>query len=427
MKNIIKKAFLLVVCALMLITSIPFTASAEEPYKTYTYSIDGYPLYSPAAYSPVMTVDSKYIGLLEGNGVAIDNPTDIFADKNGNVYKTDTANSRVVVTDKFYKLKFTIGEFSNQYGAVDSLNGPQGVYVNDEYIYVCDTANYRIVVFDLDGNFVKIIPKPESELFGKSNTYKPVAMAVDKYGRIFVISSSTYQGVIVMTEDGTFTGFVGAQKVTYSVIDMVWRRFMNDEQRKASLSYVSTELNNITVDEEGFIYVTVVQKDEAKQIAALTSKTADYSPVKKLNSKGAEIMKRNGFFDPGGEVAITVVSNDKNAITGASQIKDVAVGPENTWTIIDAKRSKSFTYDQNGNLLFAFGDIGEMLGQIKTLAGITYQGDYMLLLDNATDSFTVYRRTNYGDYLINAIKCENDRNYSEAIHAWEIEIGRAHV
>ncbi len=418
MKNRIFKALLLFICVVTVFMAVPFASQAEEPYKTYTYSIDGIALYSPAAYSPVMTVDSKYIGLLDGDGVAIDNPTDIFADKRGNIYITDTVNSRVVVTDKFYKLKFTIDEFSNQYGAVDSLNAPQGVFVNDEYIYVCDTSNYRIVVFDLDGEFVKIIPKPESELFGKSATYKPVAMAVDKYGRIFVVSSSTYQGIIVMTEDGTFTGFIGAQKVVYSAIDMVWRRFMSDAQRAASLSYVSTEFNNITVDDEGFIYVTTDAIEESKQIGAIESKSSDYSPVKKLNSKGSEIMKRNGFFDPGGEVSAAVISQHKNAIVGASKIKDVAVGPENTWTIIDAKRSKTFTYDQNGNLLFAFGDVGEMLGQIKTLAGITYQGDYMILLDNATDSFTVYRRTDYGNYLVDAIRLENERNYTDAVDAW---------
>ncbi len=417
MKKNFTKALLLLICVITLITAIPVSSSAAEPYQTYTYSIEGFALYSPAAYSPVMSVDSKYMGLLENGGVGINDPADIFADKEGNVYIADKKNNRVVVLDKFYKLKFTIGEFSNQYGATDALKEPQGVFVNDKYIYVCDTANFRIVVFDLNGEFVKIIGKPESSLFGKSSTYKPVAMAVDQYGRIFVVSSSTYQGIIVMTEDGTFTGFIGAQKVVYSLIDIVWRRFMSEEQRAASTTYVSTEFNNITVDAEGFIYVTTDSIAEDKQLAALESKNSDYSPVKKLNSRGVEIMKRNGFFDPGGDVDISNLTTAK--ITGVSKIKDVAVGPENTWTIIDTKRSKTFTYDQNGNLLFAFGDIGEMLGQLKTVNGITYQNEYMLLLDNAANSFTVYRRTNYGDLLINAIKCENDRNYSEAIGAWE--------
>ena len=417
MKKNFYRVFLLLICAITVLLSIPFTSSASEPYQTYTYSIEGEALYSPAAYSPVMTVDSKYMGLLEDGGTPIDDPTDLFADKRGNIYIADKKHNRIVVTDKFYKLKFVIDEFSNQYGAKDALREPQGVFVNDEFIYVCDTANSRIVVFDLDGQFVKIIPKPESNLFGKGATYKPVAMAVDQYGRIFVVSSSTYQGIIVITDNGTFTGFIGAQKVVYSPIDIIWRRFMSEKQRKLSTTYVSTEFNNITVDDEGFIYVTTDAIEENKQLAAIQSKNADYSPVKKLNSRGSEIMKRNGFFDPGGDVAVSNISTA--TIKGVSKIKDVAVGPENTWTIIDTKRSKSFTYDQNGNLLFAFGDIGEMLGQLKSVNAITYQDEYMLMLDSAADSFTVYRRTNYGDLLIAAIKCENDRNYSLAIDAWE--------
>ena len=417
MKKNFCKVFLLLICVITLLTSIPVTSSASEPYQTYTYSIDGEALYSPAAYSPVMTVDSKYMGLLEDGGIPMDDPTDLLADKKGNIYIADKKNNRIIVTDKFYKLKFTINEFSNQYGARDALSAPQGLFVNDEFIYVCDTANSRIVVFDLDGEFVKIIPKPESELFGKGATYKPIAMAVDQYGRIFVISSTTYQGVIVMTDDGTFTGFIGAQKVVYSPIDIIWRRFMSEKQRKLSTTYVSTEFNNITVDDEGFIYVTTDAIEEDKQLEAVKSKNPDYSPVKKLNSRGTEIMRRNGFFDPGGDVDVSTASTA--VIKGVSQIKDVAVGPQNTWTIIDAKRSKSFTYDQNGNLLFAFGDIGEILGQLKSVVGVTYQGDYMLMLDGVADSFTVYRRTNYGDLLIAAIKCENDRDYSLAIDAWE--------
>ena len=417
MKKNFYRVFLLLICTITVLLSVPFASSASEPYQTYTYSIEGEALYSPAAYSPVMTVDSKYIGLLEDGGVAIDDPTDLFADNRGNVYIADKKHNRIVVTDKFYKLKFIIDEFSNQYGARDALREPQGVFVNDEFIYVCDTANSRIVVFDLDGEFVKIIPKPESNLFGKGAAYKPVAMAVDQYGRIFVVSSSTYQGVIVITDDGTFTGFIGAQKVVYSPIDIIWRRFMSEKQRKLSTTYVSTEFNNITVDDEGFIYVTTDAIEENKQLAALQSKNADFSPVKKLNSRGSEIMKRNGFFDPGGDVAVSNLSTA--TIKGVSKIKDVAVGPENTWTIIDSKRSKSFTYDQNGNLLFAFGDKGEMLGQLKTVAAVTYQDEYMLLLDSGADSFTVYRRTNYGNLLVAAIKCENDRDYSLAIDAWE--------
>ena len=83
-------------------------------------------------------------------------------------------------------------------------------------------------------------------------------------------------------------------------------------------------------------------------------------------------MKRNGFFDPGGEVDVFYAKD-------VSKISDVALGPEGMWTILDYKRSKLFTYDQQGNLLFAFGDGGkkgkggELLGNGEDIKSIAYQ------------------------------------------------------
>ncbi len=418
-----------VLLLLTLLTAMPaIGASASEPYQTYTYSIDGFALYSPTAYAPVMTVDSSYMGLLDNGGVAFDEPTDIVTDKDNNIYITDTKNNRIIVLNEYFKLRYTISNFSNEFGATYSLSDPRGIFVTDKYIYVADTGNGRIVMFHREkgvtdgvaheaGEFHKIIPAPESKLFGNSASYKPVALAVDQYDRLFVISSTTYQGVIVMTEDGVFTGFIGAQKVTYSIIDIIWRRFMTEEQLANSVTHVSTEFNNITIDKDGFVYVTTDTIKAEEQIAAIRSKSADYSPVKKLNSAGTEIMKRNGFFDPGGEVDINQ-SFDGTGTRGPSKIKDVAIGPQETWSIIDSSRNKVFTYDQNGNLLFAFGDSGDMLGQMKGICGIVYQGDNMVLLDNVTDTFTVYRRTEYGDLLIDALALENERDYTAAVEKW---------
>ena len=78
-------------------------------------------------------------------------------------------------------------------------------------------------------------------------------------------------GVIAINEEGDFQGFIGAQKVTISALDIIWRRFQTEEQRKLSQQYVSTEFNNITIDEKGFIYVTTSSIDENQQQAAIRS------------------------------------------------------------------------------------------------------------------------------------------------------------
>ena len=399
----------------MLVSLFALPASAAKPFQTYTYGIGGYALHSPDAYTPLMTVDSDYMGLKE----AIDDPKDLVVDKNQNVYIADSKGNRIVVLDRYYKLKFTISEFINEYGIEDEFTAPAGVFVTDDTIYVCDTDANRIVTFDLEGNYQRIIPQPESNLFDEDAVYKPVAVAVDQYGRIFVVSSTTYEGIIVMTSDGVMTGFIGAQAVTISAWQILWRRFQTDEQRELSQSYISTEFNNITINPEGFIYVTTSSITENKVRSFIKNKTkdnGDYSPVKMLNAAGEEIMRRNGFWPPAGE--INFQSYDTTSNSGVSRVTDVAVGPEKTWSIIDSKRNKIFTYDFDGNLLFAFGDSGNQLGNLQSIKAVAYQGDTMLVLDGLNDNITVYERTEYGNILIQALENQNNRRYDKAVEDW---------
>ena len=410
-----------------MVLSLPVSAAA--PYQTYTYSIDGTALYSPDAYTPAKTIDSAYMGLPKDK--PLKNPSDLEVDDMGNVYIADTDNSRIIVLDRYYKLKFTLDVFLNEQGVEDSLNKPAGVFITSDKmvgntkvpgrIFVCDTQSSRIVTFDREGNFLAVIPQPESPLFGENFVYRPVALAVDKYDRLYVVDKDNGEGIFVMTDEGEFTGFIGAQKVTVSAWQKFWEKFQTKEQRERNAQNVSYPFNNITLVDE-FVYVTTSLIDENQVISAISSKSKDgtYAPVKKLNAAGSEIMSRNGFYPPSGEVdhKRTMASA---TISGASTIVDVATGPEGTWSIIDQKRSKVFTYDEQGNLLFAFGDTGSQLGNISNggLNAITYQGDSILLLDKSNISFTVYDRTEYGDILINALHNQNERRFDRAIDDWQ--------
>ena len=402
-----KKITKVLLLAFVLLFALSPVVGAIEPYTTYTYGKDGWLRISPTAYTPVMNVDSDYMGLT----VPLDDPHDLFVDVDGNVYLVDAQNNRVIVLDPNYKLSFEISEFINDQGIPDGFTKPSGVFANADSIYVCDTDANRIVVFDRQGNFKRILGKPTSALFGEDSIYKPVAVAVDQYDRIYVISSTTFQGVIVLTSEGEFTGFIGAQSVVYSTWDVIWRAFQTKEQRKNSASIIPTEYNNICADADGFIYVTSSSISASQQYAQLRTKSDKYSPVRKLNAAGDEIMNRLGYFSPSGEINVTRAT--------VSRIIDVAVGPEGTWSIIDEKRQKVYTYDQNGNLLFAFGNIGGQLGNLTSIEAVAYQGDTMLLLDKSDDLFTVYKRTEYGDILISALANENNRQFDKAIDFWQ--------
>ena len=432
MKRIVKVLVLSMVLVLLFGT---VTASAFSSYDTYTYSIDGEPLQSPPAYSPDITLDSYDINIIQEKygSLPLAGASDIVSDKDGNLFIADSDNNRIVVLNKYYSAIATITTYVDDYGREQTFKDPQGVYVTNpdisvdsrKLIYVCDTGNARIVVFDEDYNYVKTLEKPESALLN-AEAFKPSAIAVDKYGRIFVVSLSCFEGIIVMSDEGDFTGFIGAQKVTYSVLQMIWRRFQTREQRASQIKNLSVSYNNITVDDYGFVYVTNNKIDANKQYAAIKSKAADFSPVKKLNSAGDEIMKRNGFFDPGGEVAVSTFTN----AIGVSSIIDVAIGEEEVWSILDQKRSRIFTYDQNGNLLYAFGDKGDQLGNGENFVSITYQrvrneaGEetyYFVALDNTASGYkiTVYSPTEYCDTIIAAIRNQNDHKYSESIMYWQ--------
>lgn len=405
----LSQVLLTVLALLMMLTTV---VGAAAPYATYTYSSTKFVLNSPEAYVPDMVVNSNYMGLSK----ALDDPRDLFVGPDENVYLVDAKNARVICLDKYLKVRFEIATFVNSHGVPDSFSDPSGVFVNDEYIYVCDSNNNRIVMFNLDGSFHKVIPQPVSDLFDEGAIYKPVAVAVDSYGRLFVVSSTTYQGIIVMSDDGGFHGFIGAAKVEISPIEILWRNLQTDAQRELSSAYIPTEYNNITIDKDNFIYITTDAPSDSDQMKSIQNKSGENAAVKKLNASGADVMRRNGFFGPGGEVAPSTSS--LHAITGASRIIDAAVGPEGTWSIIDEKRSKVYTYDKDGACLFIFGDKGIQTGNIENIEAIAYQGSKILLLDKSKDCITVYRRTEYGDLLIDALAHQNARIYDVAIDDW---------
>lgn len=417
-----------VICCLVTILG-SFCVNADS----YTYSIDGEPMRSPDAYTAHRQVTSSDMGLGE---VPLKYPTDIKTDSDGNVYIADPENDRIVVLDPYYKLKFTISTFSNGNGVEgDSLDNCKGVfvwegiepvgedgYIESKYIYVADTENKRIVIFDEFGNYIRHLDQPSADIFEADESYTPKALAVSSSMRIYVVSSSTLQGVMALNNDGEFCGYIGATKATYSVFQIMWRRFQSQEQISKSDRILSTEFNNIVIDDEGFLWITSNSIEETQVEGALMSKSPDYATVKKISTSGDDIMKRNGFFAPMGEVAITggtKAASKRNAMSGVSSIVSIAMGPEGTYSIIDDKRSKVYTYNEQGELLYVFGDMGDALGNITKVSSITYQGDNIIVLSSeANSSFTVFRRTEYGNLLMSAIEHDNDRLYSLAISDW---------
>lgn len=420
--------------AVMMVAAICIPVSANTPYQTFTYSYTGEMQNSPAAYSPYDIIDSNDLGL----AIALDNPSDMHVDDYNNIYIVDGTNNRVLKIRKSgskYEVVKEINSFINAQGVPDTLDGCQGVFVKCEgdytdiekggkeegQIFVADTNNYRIVVFDMEGNYIKEFGAPEADAIEDDALYKPIAVAVDNANRMYVVSSTTYMGIIALGTEGEFLGYIGAQKATVDAFDIIWRYFQTDAQQAASERYVSTEFNNITIDKDGFIYVTTSSIDESQQQAAIMAKSkADtYAPVKKLNLSGIDVMYRTGFYPPSGELNVMNFTTQYNNVSGTSKIIDVALGPDGTWSIIDEKRQRIYTYDENGNMLWAFGNTGNQQGTLQSIECLVYHGTDMLVLDKNADNFQVFTRTDYGDLLAQALQNQRAREYDKSKEDWE--------
>ena len=240
------------------------------------------------------------MGLLlpENGGLALSGATDIVTDEDANVYIADAGNSRLVVLDKNYRVIQIVSTYTDENGAEKSFESPNGISITNSAetpdhvsrVYVCDSKTKRIVCFERtallantkgDYRAEKTILKPESKLL-KDDAYTPIALSVDKYGRIFVVSRGAYEGIIVMSGEGEFTGFIGAQKVTKSLLDQIWGKLMSAEQKQETVQNTASAYNNITVDSDGFIYITnngLCFEEYLDQLAKTTSPNGEHLTI----------------------------------------------------------------------------------------------------------------------------------------------------
>lgn len=405
------KIVVLSLCLIML--TCTFVSAASTPYSTYTYTMDGETRESPAAYVPDRAITNYDMNM----ETALKSPKDIFVDPKNYIYIVDTGNSRVVVCNESCTYQFEITTFNNENGVPDKLNGPEGVFVNEEEIFVCDTLNARIVVFDTEGNFRRIIYAPKADIMGDDTLFRPVSVAVDASGRMYVVSKSTYSGVFAFNDDGTFQGFIGVQKTSVPLAVRIRRFFFPDT---TTITYISIEFNNLAIDSNGFVWVTTNGIEDATLESAIHSNDTDYAPIKQLNPQGNDIMQRNGFFMPCGEVNfMSAAVKSSTRVQGPSSIIDIALGPNGVYSVVDSKRARIYTYDYNGQLIYAFGDTGSQLGNLKDPTAITYFNSDIYVLDGTANSITVYKRTEYGDAIDQAEQYLISLDYDKAIDSWK--------
>ena len=375
----------------------------DAAFQTYVYNNRSEPVVLPSAFEVERVLSGTDMTKTEFNELS-----DVFYDGADRIYFCDTKNNRIVVTDTAFELVTEISGFVFE-GKQETLNEPQGVYSDGKTLYISDTGNNRIVIFDAAQQFApqRMIQNPEIPMLDNEVVFEPTRLTIDNSDGIYVLSKGINQGIVWLDWTGKFIGFIGAPRVEFSLTEMMWRNFATKEQRERMQSFVPTEYDSVVRDADGFLYVT--------------SQTSSVVPVGKLNSSGENIRKNAGYF------ADEKYRNDKDY---TPYFSDIALGEPDSGLhyTVDSKQGRIYCYTEEGQMLYAFGKNGVQQGTFSNINAIEFMKDEkydrhrLLAVDRGRGTVTVFRETDFGAGIREAIRAYGEGQYEEAADFWN-EVG----
>lgn len=405
-------------CALLLLPAAGALANdsfsmAHDGFSTsYTYNYDywGDVQMSPDAYRVTTVLDSVTLGMDALDGKRISRPQSLFV-RNDDLYIVDTGNNRILQVHHdgtSYTLTRVISEITGC--DVTTFNSPYDVSVDaDNNIYVADFGNQRVVMVDKDLNWIKEFTKPSDATFDQSLDFQPKKIAVDVAGRVYVLANNVNKGFVKYESDTTFTGYIGANKVSVDMAQYIWKRyFQTKEQRAASESFVPTEYENLYMDNEGFIYATntVFSEYDLKSDAA--------KPIRRLNGVGDDILVKNDRYPPIGDLWWL----EQSTAYGPSKFADITVLNNDIYVAVDRTRGRLFGYDSQGIMLWAFGTKGNVDGAFTSAISVEHMGYDLMVLDQLENSVTIFSPTEYGTLIYDAIETYLKGDYDASADLW---------
>ena len=387
------------------------TISVCAKDKSYTYNYDywGDVQDSPDFY---MVQDSFTSGAL-GLDVPMKSPQGLFA-KDNLLYIVDTGNNRIIEMEKnaedgSFKVLRYITEFKGGDLEVKTFATPTDVSVDDDgNFYIADKDNSRILKLDNDLNYIMQFTIPVDPSLDEKTNFQPNKLAVDTAGRVYCIATGINKGLIKYESNGDFASFVGATPVSYNFFDYLKKKFATQAQREKMISFVPTEYENIFMDYEGFVYACIASVKEEDL------KAGTVHAVRKLNLLGDDILVRNGEFPVYGDIYM----GTGGGISGPSRFADVTCMDNDVYVCLDRNRGRLFGYDDQGNLVFAFGGNGNRDGYFRQPSAIVNMGRDLYVLDSLDCNITTFGTTEFGDVVFDAMEQFDRGEYDASEASW---------
>lgn len=401
-KRIISITFVFIL--LMLPVKVSASDGSSYVYDGYIYDFWGNVKESPATFQLERTIDVNNMG-----GSKLGSVDDVCTSSDGRIFLVDSTESRIFVLDQDGGLlanlklmrnaenKIALDEAGNQI----MLTAPEGVFVHEKNkeLYVADTGAGRILVLDLDSYALKRIINQPDNLTG-STQFKPSKITVDMADRIYVVVQSSYEGIIELTADGSFSGYYGVNTPRVSLIDYFWKSLASDEQKAQMSKTYAPAFNNIALDGEGFVM-------------AVTYDTSAADMVFRLNSKGENVLREEGNTFVTGEIW-SLHSDDQG-----SRFVDIAVTDYGTYALIDRAHGRIFLYNFDGELINVFGTVGNLKGEFKDPSGIAWLGDKLVVSDKTLKCAYVMAPTEFGKAVLDGNRCYYNGRWDDALVHFE--------
>ena len=387
----------------------PASAQAATHTFGYTYNLDywGDVQNSPDLYEGARVITSSDLGL----DVKMNSPSGLTM-VGDSLYVCDTGNNRIIELKLHGTGMPTVERIIDSVNGVEpaTFSGPSDFAVSEDgNIFIADTGNARVLKVDPDLNYILSIVKPTDQSLDPKLVFQPTKLVVDTAERVYCIATGINKGLCKYEADGSFSGFVGATRVTFDFMDYLWKKFATQAQRAQMESFVPTEYDNIYMDHEGFIYActgAVTRED-------LRAEKAD--AVRKINLMGNDILVRNGEWGIYGDIHM----GSGGGYEGPSYFSDVTVFENDIFVCLDRNRGRLFGYDDQGHMVFAFGGNGNMDGYFRRPVAIEHYEHNLYVLDILDCAITEFVPTDFGKTVYTAIDQFDLGNYAESGAMWQ--------
>jgi len=349
------------------------TDFTTTPYNTYTVGLDGNLVRTATAYEGTFVLNRNF-----------SSPEDIFI-RDDIIYIADTGNARIYIYDPATREEEEITD--------PLMVNPTGIFVTEDgYIYVADSRALAVLVFDDNHQLVDVLYRPDEPLFGEDSVYQPTKIVVDKRGNIYVISEGGIYGIIQMNLEGDFLGYYGINEVNISLQFLINRALMSQEQRDMYASLSPKSSTNLAVDQQGMIY-TVIKNEYV-------------TSLKKLNIEGTNILTETQLVDPFYQDVTVDPYGNIYTVSGGLDVYNVVT-----------------VRDSFGHLLFMFGvqTVNSLkVGEFGLASGVAVdsRGD-IWVLDSQGNNVQVFSKTEFAAKVMSAIELYKIGEYEDSLVLFE--------